>query len=60
MIFTVRFDAPRAFITAKSLRRSSTELVNVATMVSMISTSTMAEAANTTDRVLPMTRFAPA
>src|SRR6478609_661541 len=52
---TVRLEAPRAFMTAKSLRRSSTEPVNVATMQSMISTTTAAEDARTTERVLPTT-----
>src|SRR6185437_3649984 len=52
---TVRLEAPRAFITAKSLRRSSTEPVNVATMQSMIRTTTTAEDARTTERVLPTT-----
>src|SRR3954453_690520 len=52
---TVRLEAPRAFMTAKSLRRSSTEPVNVATMQSMINTTTTAEEARTTERVLPTT-----
>ena len=51
----MRLDAPSAFITAKSLRRSRTELVNVATMQSMINTTTTTEDASTTERVLPTT-----
>src|SRR6185437_7740931 len=53
--FTAPLEAPRAFITAKSRRRSKTELVNVATMQSMIKTTTTADAAKTMERVLPTT-----
>src|SRR5215471_9549845 len=50
--FTVLLDAPSAFITAKSLRRSRTELVKVTIMHSMISVTMTADAARTTARVL--------
>src|SRR5262249_28507385 len=53
--FTVLLDAPRAFITAKSLRRSRTELVNVTIMHSRIRVTITVDAARTTARVLSTT-----